>query len=209
MEHIDLNNYIGKETGDILEAVDWNSLHTVIQNKVNDIVDASNQADSDIDTIVEKLDGMEGVIELEDNDLQYTKLIAGEASVGHRGSNNISKITPTKISTGVTSLHSESTSSMTSNTIEVTRGDSYSGTSKVTITPTQVALVELGMAGEQMASLTISATDGISINGNTGVSDSYIVTTDAGQKVFTFTNGILTAVNNYTLPGEDRPDVDW
>ena len=30
MEYINLKQYINKQTGDILEAIDWNNLHTTL-----------------------------------------------------------------------------------------------------------------------------------------------------------------------------------
>ena len=51
MEYINLNQYINKQTGDILEAIDWNNLHTTLQSKINEIVDSYNQLGTKIELV--------------------------------------------------------------------------------------------------------------------------------------------------------------
>lgn len=46
MEYINLKQYINKQTGDILEAIDWNNLHTTLQSKINEIIGACNDISS-------------------------------------------------------------------------------------------------------------------------------------------------------------------
>ena len=46
MEYINLNQYINKQTGDILEAIDWNNLHVTLQSKINEIIGACNDISS-------------------------------------------------------------------------------------------------------------------------------------------------------------------
>jgi hypothetical protein len=58
MTKIDINTY-NKTEGDTLPANDWNDLHAILSNKVNELVDASNEFGSSITFLNTKTSGID------------------------------------------------------------------------------------------------------------------------------------------------------
>lgn len=58
MTKIDINKY-NKTEGDTLPANDWNGLHAILSNKVNELVDASNEFGNSITFLNTKTSGID------------------------------------------------------------------------------------------------------------------------------------------------------
>lgn len=110
MEYINLNQYINKQTGDILEAIDWNSLHVTLQNKINEIIGACN----DISSVVTSSGITLGEVTINENKISASG--HGESLIEY-----ISSVEKDKIEV-------------------IASGRSIGGTIKTSITPAQIQI---------------------------------------------------------------------